>query len=73
MTMVCDRCGDCFYWYEEIDSKENEPLYGNSVQRTIIDERYVPLNWIPDVTPIVLCPSCMAKLNDWLKGEQFNE
>lgn len=56
MTMVCDRCGDCFYWYEEIDFKENEPLYGNSVQRTIIDDRYVPLNWIPDVTPIALCP-----------------
>ena len=23
-----------------------------------------------DMEPIALCPSCMAKLNDWLKGEK---
>lgn len=59
MTMVCDRCGET-YTLEEWN-KWNE-MNGKIEVRPIIGGKE---GW-----SILLCPSCMAKLNDWLKGEQ---
>ena len=56
MTMVCDRCGETFTLEEW--NKMNRKIE----VRPIIDGEE---GW-----SVLLCPSCMAKLNDWLKGEQ---
>ncbi len=64
MSMKCDRCGEAFEYYDN-------SLCGNSIQKTLVNENknlvYPSFEGYP---PICLCPSCMAKLNDWLKGEQ---
>lgn len=64
MSMKCDRCGEAFEYYDN-------SLCGNSIQKTLVNESkslvYPSFEGYP---PICLCPSCMAKLNDWLKGEQ---
>lgn len=59
MTMVCDRCGET-YTLEEWN-KWNK-MNGQIEVRPIIGGEE---GW-----SFLLCPSCMAKLNDWLKGEQ---
>lgn len=59
MTMVCDKCGET-YTLEEWN-KWNE-MNGKIEVRTIIGGKE---GW-----SILLCPSCMAKLNDWLKGDK---
>lgn len=62
--MKCDRCGEAFEYYDN-------SLCGNSIQKTLVNERkslvYPSFEGYP---PICLCPSCMEKLNNWLKGEQ---
>lgn len=78
MTMKCDRCGNTFVWYDNTmtigvsETSEQWKGCGNAVQKVVIDHSYVPLDWYKqsDMEPIALCPSCMAALNDWLKGEQ---
>lgn len=64
MSMKCDRCGEAFEYYDN-------SLCGNSIQKTLVNENknlvYPSFEGYP---PICLCPSCMAKLNDWLKGKQ---
>lgn len=54
---ICDRCGECFSWHGEV----------NGIRKVKIKERGYECS--PDRS-FVLCPSCMAKLNDWLKGEK---
>ena len=62
--MKCDRCGEAFEYYDN-------SLCGNSIQKTLVNENknlvYPSFEGYP---PICLCQHCMAKLNDWLKGEQ---
>lgn len=55
---ICDRCGECFSWHGETDG----------IRKIKIKERGYECS--PDRS-FVLCPSCMAALNDWLTpGEQ---
>lgn len=54
---ICDRCGECFSWHGET----------NGIRKVKIKERGYECS--PDRS-FILCPSCMAKLNDWLKGER---
>lgn len=54
---ICDRCGECFSWNDEV----------NGIRKVKIKKRGYECS--PDRS-FVLCPSCMAALNDWLKGEQ---
>jgi hypothetical protein len=56
--MVCDRCGEMFT-YEEWN-KWNK-MNGKIEVRPIICGE--------EGRSVLLCPSCMAALNDWLKGE----
>lgn len=56
MTMVCDRCGETFTLEE-----------WNKMNRKI---EVRPIIGGEEGWGVLLCPSCMAKLNDWLKGEQ---
>ena len=62
--MKCDRRGEAFEYYDN-------SLCGNSIQKTLVNESkslvYPSFEGYP---PICLCQHCMAKLNDWLKGEQ---
>lgn len=59
MTMVCDRCGET-YTLEEWN-KWNK-MNGKIEVRPIIGGKE---GW-----SILLCPSCMAKLNDWLTPDE---
>ena len=62
--MKCDRCGEAFEYYDNT-------LCGNSIRKTLVNESRNPVYpSFEGYSPICLCPSCMAKLNDWLKGEQ---
>ena len=54
---ICDRCGECFSWHGEIDG----------IRKIKIKERGYECS--PDRS-FVLCPSCMAKLNDWLTPDE---
>jgi hypothetical protein len=54
---ICDRCGECFSRNDEV----------NGIRKVKIKKRGYECS--PDRL-FVLCPSCMAALNDWLKGEQ---
>lgn len=54
---ICDRCYECFSWHDEV----------NGIRKVKIKKRGYECS--PDRS-FFLCPSCMAKLNDWLKGEQ---
>ena len=55
-TLKCDRCGETYPLYE----------YNNF---TDIEMRVWGIG-VPCDYEYRLCPSCMAKLNDWLKGKQ---
>lgn len=56
MAMICNRCGEMFT-LEEYNKMKNKL----EVRPIIGGEE----GW-----SVLLCPSCMAKLNDWLKGER---
>lgn len=56
MALICNRCGETFT-LEEYNKMKNKL----EVRPIIGGEE----GW-----SVLLCPSCMAKLNDWLKGEQ---
>ena len=55
----CDRCGEVFDWYTE---------NGFNGIAKIESKEYSSKLTVGE--GINLCPSCMAALNDWLKGEQ---
>lgn len=63
MNVKCDRCGEAYDF-------EYDFIYGNGIQKISVNEegKYIRVPYIEE--SIALCPSCMAKLNDWLKGEQ---
>lgn len=52
----CDRCGETFNM-------------GNWFNLNMIEARVYNTGCTQDYS-FNLCPSCMAKLNDWLKGKQ---
>lgn len=56
MALICNRCSEMFT-LEEYNKMKNKL----EVRPIIGGEE----GW-----SVLLCPSCMAKLNDWLKGEQ---
>lgn len=56
MALICNRCGEMFT-LEEYNKMKNKL----EIRPIIGGEE----GW-----SVLLCPSCMAKLNDWLKGEQ---
>ena len=56
MALICNRCGEMFT-LEEYNKMKNKL----EVRPIIGGEE----GW-----SVLLCPSCMAKLNEWLKGEQ---
>lgn len=56
MALICNRCGETFT-LEEYNKMKNKL----EVRPIIGGEE----GW-----SVLLCPSCMAKLNNWLKGEQ---
>ena len=64
MVFKCDRCGEIFNRkvpnINECCGTANSILFFD----TMIGYDHF---WI---AKFQLCPSCMAKLNDWLKGEQ---
>lgn len=63
MIVKCARCGEAYDF-------EYDFIYGNGIQKVSADEegKRIRVPYVEEL--IVLCPSCMAKLNDWLKGEQ---
>ena len=73
MTMVCDRCGETFPLSNDVKymtpfDGELDRFESNSIVKCLAgDDKGIYS--IRDET-VVLCPSCMAKLNDWLKGEK---
>ena len=73
MTMVCDRCGEAFLLSNDVKymtpfDDELDRFESNSIVKCLAgDDKGIYS--IRDET-VVLCPSCMAKLNDWLKGGQ---
>lgn len=82
----CDRCGEIFKEndgaermveeaeeeWDEIEERVKKPYINpNSVSnhiQTIHMSNCGTVDWRNN--DYDLCPSCMAKLNDWLKGEQ---
>lgn len=66
--MVCDRCGETFEYPEFSISERTQRVENNSICRCITKKNRKIFIYSDD--PFFLCPSCMAKLNDWLKGEQ---
>ena len=54
---ICDRCGECFSWHGEV----------NGIRKVKIKQCGYECS--PDRS-FVLCPSCMAKLNDWLTPDE---
>lgn len=56
MALICNRCGETFT-LEEYNKMKNKL----EVRPIIGGEE----GW-----SVLLCPSCMEKPNDWLKGEQ---
>jgi Zn finger protein HypA/HybF involved in hydrogenase expression len=71
--MVCDRCGEVFPLSNDVKymtpfDDELDQFESNSIVKCLAgDDKGIYS--IRDET-VVLCPSCMAALNDWLKGEQ---
>ena len=63
MIVKCNRCGEVYDF-------EYDFIYENGIQKVSTNEegRIIRVPYIEE--SITLCPSCMAKLNDWLKGEQ---
>lgn len=68
MTMVCDRCGETFEYPEFTISERTQKVENNSICKCIAKKNRKIFIYSDDL--FFLCPSCMAKLNDWLKGEQ---
>ena len=68
MSMKCDRCGEVFNPEPPDEMGRHKP---NAV---ILVDKNVHDAWdywsCESYDEPFLCPSCMAKLNDWLKGEQ---
>lgn len=59
----CDRCGKIYDWYKSLGGDG-----GNTIRKVVTGEHWEKYAMYGD--DYELCPSCMAKLNDWLKGEQ---
>lgn len=68
MSMKCDRCGETFEYPEFSISERTQRVENNSICRCITKKNRKIFIYSDD--PFFLCPSCMTKLNDWLKGEQ---
>ena len=72
MTIVCDRCGESFQHPDWMDFAGyvnlDDQAYNAITKCFTVQNKSMVLSY--DDEPIILCPSCMAKLNDWLKGEQ---
>ena len=73
MTMICDRCGEAFQLSDDVEQltpfdDELDSVESNAIAKCLVDSEK-EIYSLRDETA-VLCPSCMAKLNDWLKGEQ---
>lgn len=73
MTMVCDRCGEVFLLSNDVKymtpfDDELDQFESNSIVKCLAgDDKGIYS--IRDET-VVLCPSCMAKLNDWLTPDE---
>nr|DAJ02880.1 MAG TPA: zinc-ribbon domain protein [Caudoviricetes sp.] len=73
MTMVCDRCGEAFLLSNDVKymtpfDDELDQFESNSIVKCLAgDDKGIYS--IRDET-VVLCPSCMAKLNDWLNVQE---
>lgn len=63
MIVKCDRCGEAYDF-------EYDFIYGNGIQKISVDEegKRIRVPYIEE--SIALCPSCMAKLNDWLTPDK---
>ena len=63
MIVKCDRCGEAYDFKYDF-------IHGNGIQKVSVNDegKIIRVPYIEE--SIALCPSCMAKLNDWLKGEQ---
>ena len=73
MTIVCDRCGEVFQLPDDVNQltpfdDELDRVDSNAIAKCLAGSEK-EIYSLRDET-VVLCPSCMAKLNDWLKGEQ---
>lgn len=62
----CDRCGETYKWYDCVSKKDG---YGNTIQKAVYRVNGT-LCGSYECDEFNICPSCMAKLNKWLKGEQ---
>lgn len=68
MSMKCDRCGEVFNPEPPDEMGRHKPNAVILVDKNVHDAWDY---WSCDCyDEPFLCPSCMAKLNDWLKGEQ---
>lgn len=73
MTMVCDRRGEAFPLSNDVKymtpfDDELDQFGSNSIVKCLSGDDKGIYSIRDEI--VVLCPSCMAKLNDWLKGEQ---
>lgn len=68
MSMKCDRCSETFEYPEFSISERTQRVENNSICRCITKKNRKIFIYSND--PFFLCPSCMTKLNDWLKGEK---
>lgn len=66
MNVKCERCGETYNF-------EYDFIYGNGIQKVITNEegKIIRVPYIEE--SITFCPSCMAKLNDWLKANAHAE
>ena len=55
----CDRCGEVFDWYKADGF--------NGIAKIKTEKDGANLTSSGEIN---LCPSCMAALNDWLKGDK---
>lgn len=68
VELKCDRCGEAFsYKYPLTYKQANTP---NAIVRVKNDGSGTWDTLYDYEDSITLCPSCMAALNDWLKGKQ---
>lgn len=63
MIVKCERCGEAYDFKYDF-------IYGNGIQKVSANDegKIIRVPYVEE--SITLCPSCMAKLDDWLKGEQ---
>lgn len=59
----CGRCGKIYDWYKSLGGDR-----GNTIRKVVTGEHWEKYAMYGE--DYELCPSCVAKLNDWLKGEQ---